>query len=656
MDATAPGASPYPTLFSPLRIGRLQLPNRVMLPPHASAVGNIFGGQKEFERVRAYCVRRAQAGVAWFDTITGGVAQLFIPGFEHAEASAQSTGTFRLSHFVERVRGLADALHAEGAYLTGQVNVLGGMPHAPSPINSQPHNNFVPHVLTPDEIGWYVREYGFSAGRMREAGADGVEIHMNHEDITQWFLSPYTNRRSDAYGGSLENRCRIVVEILAAMRAAAGDEMTIGVRMNMDEPPGRGYDLEDGVAIARHLEATGLIDYLHAVEGSTWGAPSYIQPHLYRPAQWAEKCGRYKQALSIPVIYSGIVNTAAVAEQVLAAGHADAVGMARAFIADPDLMAHAREGRSALTRPCVGGNRCISRRMEGLSFACSVNPHVGFEAEGAWGPGPGTRRVLIAGGGPAGAEVAGLLAERGHEVTLWEKAEALGGQLAVAALAPDHERYADFLRWQAARLDRVGVRTAYGQEASAEAVTAFAPDVAIVATGARPRRPDIEGADSPAVLDIRDVLTRRSTPGRRVVIVAQDDDMPPLALADFLSANGHTVTLVYGAQSPGRLLHKYTVGAWLGRLDARGVVFKCMADVTRIGSDTIELRNPYSGRAETIADFDSAVLACGGVADAGLYYALQGSGPDVHVLGDAFAPRRLDFAIRQARALASRIQ
>jgi len=177
------------------------------------------------------------------------------------------------------------------------------------------------------------------------------------------------------------------------------------------------------------------------------------------------------------------VNTAAVAEQVLAAGHADAVGMARAFIADPDLMAHAREGRSALTRPCVGGNRCISRRMEGLSFACSVNPHVGFEAEGAWGPGPGTRRVLIAGGGPAGAEVAGLLAERGHEVTLWEKAEALGGQLAVAALAPDHERYADFLRWQAARLDRVGVRTAYGQEASAEAVTAFAPDVAIVATG-----------------------------------------------------------------------------------------------------------------------------------------------------------------------------
>jgi len=656
MDATAPGASPYPTLFSPLRIGRLQLPNRVMLPPHASAVGNIFGGQKEFERVRAYCVRRAQAGVAWFDTITGGVAQLFIPGFEHAEASAQSTGTFRLSHFVERVRGLADALHAEGAYLTGQVNVLGGMPHAPSPINSQPHNNFVPHVLTPDEIGWYVREYGFSAGRMREAGADGVEIHMNHEDITQWFLSPYTNRRSDAYGGSLENRCRIVVEILAAMRAAAGDEMTIGVRMNMDEPPGRGYDLEDGVAIARHLEATGLIDYLHAVEGSTWGAPSYIQPHLYRPAQWAEKCGRYKQALSIPVIYSGIVNTAAVAEQVLAAGHADAVGMARAFIADPDLMAHAREGRSALTRPCVGGNRCISRRMEGLSFACSVNPHVGFEAEGAWGPGPGTRRVLIAGGGPAGAEVAGLLAERGHEVTLWEKAEALGGQLAVAALAPDHERYADFLRWQAARLDRVGVRTAYGQEASAEAVTAFAPDVAIVATGARPRRPDIEGADSPAVLDIRDVLTRRSTPGRRVVIVAQDDDMPPLALADFLSANGHKVTLVYGAQSPGRLLHKYTVGAWLGRLDARGVVFKCMADVTRIGSDTIELRNPYSGRAETIADFDSAVLACGGVADAGLYYALQGSGPDVHVLGDAFAPRRLDFAIRQARALASRIQ
>jgi len=654
-EAAPLASSSYPTLFSPIRIGQLQLPNRVVLPPHASAVGNLFGGQKEFEKVKAYCVRRAQAGVAWFDTVTGGVAQLFIPGFEHAEASAQSTGTFRLSHFVERVGGLAEALHAEGAYLTGQVNVLGGMPHAPSAMNSQPHNNFTPHVLTAEEIAWYVREYGYSAGRMREAGADGVEIHMNHEDITQWFLSPYTNRRTDAYGGGLENRCRIVVEILAAMRAAMGDAMTLGVRMNMDEPPGRGYDVDEGVAIARHLEASGLIDYLHAVEGDTWGAPSYIQPHLYRPAQWAEKCGQYKRALSIPVIYSGIVNSAAVAEQVLAAGHADAVGMARAFIADSDVLAHARDGRSALTRPCVGGNRCISRRMEGLSFACSVNPHVGLEAEGPWRAGSTSKRVLVVGGGPAGAEVAGLLAEQGHAVTLWERAEQLGGQLAVAALAPDHDRYGEFVRWQAARLDRVGVSVAVGREATPDAVASFAPDLAIVATGARPRRPAIEGADSPSVLDIRDVLTGRATPGRRVVILAQDDDMPPLALADFLSARDHAVTLVYGAQTPGRLLHKYTVGAWLGRLDGRGVVFRSMTEVTRIGEDVLEVRNAYSGRAETLTGVDTVVLACGGEADAGLFYALRDAGPEVHVVGDAFAPRRLDFAIRQARALASRI-
>ena len=549
---------------------------------------------------------------------------------------------------------MAEALHAKGAYLTGQVNVLGGMPHAPSAMNSQPHNNFVPHVLSRDEIAWYVAEYGYSAGRMREAGADGVEIHMNHEDLTQWFLSPYTNRREDEYGGSTENRCRIVLEILAAMRAAAGPDLTIGIRMNMDEPPGRGYDVEEGLVIARRLEASGLIDYLHAVEGSTWGNPSYIQPGLYRPAQWAEKAGRYKRALTIPVIYSGIVNTAEVAEQVLAAGLADAVGMARAFIADPDVLANARAGRSLESRPCVGSNRCISRRMEGLSFACSVNPHVGLEAEG-WSKAATPKRVLVVGGGPAGAEVSGLLAERGHEAVLWERSDRLGGQLAIAALAPDHGRYADFVSWQAARLQRVGVTVELGREATDEAVAAFGADVVIVATGATPRRPMIEGADTPEVLDIRDVLRGRARPGERVVILAQDDDMPPLALADHLSARGHRVTMIYGAQQPGRLLHKYTAGAPIGRLDGRGVVFRVMTDVVRISAGALELRNTFSDRAETFTDFDTVVLACGSEADAELYYALRGTGVQAHVLGDAFAPRRLDFAIKQARALARTI-
>jgi 2,4-dienoyl-CoA reductase-like NADH-dependent reductase (Old Yellow Enzyme family)/pyruvate/2-oxoglutarate dehydrogenase complex dihydrolipoamide dehydrogenase (E3) component len=649
------GPQRFPNLFSPIQIGAMTLPNRVMLPPHASAVGNIFGSPKDFDKVSAYCERRAKAGVAWFDTITGGVAQLFIPGFEHAEASAQATGTFRLSHFIERVSALAEMLHGHGAYLTGQMNVLGGMPHAPSPLNSQPGNNLVPHVLTTEEIAWFVREYGYSATRMREAGMDGVEIHMNHEDLTQWFLSPHTNRRTDAYGGSVENRARFIVEALTAIREAVGDRMTVGVRMNMDEPPRRGYDVKGGIEIARHIEASGLIDYLHAVEGSTWGAPSYIQPHLYAPAQWAEKCGRYKAALSIPVLYSGIVNSADVAEQVLAAGFADAVGMARAFIADPDILVHAREGRARRTRPCVGGAECINRVSLGLSFGCAVNPHAGFEADRGWRASPAPRRVLVLGGGPAGLEVAGLCRERGHEVVLWEKSSVLGGQLAVAARAPGYARFADFLEWQTERLQRLGVRVEREREADVDAVLAQGADVVIVATGAKPYRPAIEGADGPGVFDIQDVLTGRAAPGRRVVIVAHDDHMPPLALADFLAERGRTVTLIYGAQSPGRLISKYMIGAPLARLDTRGVVIRCMEDVTRIGPSEIEVRNVYSERRQTLTDFDTVVLACGAEADSALYYALKPVHPEVHVLGDAFAPRRLDFATKQARALAARI-
>jgi pyruvate/2-oxoglutarate dehydrogenase complex dihydrolipoamide dehydrogenase (E3) component len=199
------------------------------------------------------------------------------------------------------------------------------------------------------------------------------------------------------------------------------------------------------------------------------------------------------------------------------------------------------------------------------------------------------------------------------------------------------------------------VRVELGRAADAEAVAAHGADVVVVATGARPRRPPIPGADAPSVLDIRDVLAGRAQAGRRVVVVAQDDDKPPLSLADFLSARGCAVTLIYGAQSPGRLLGKYTIGALLGRLDGRGVTFRCMTDVVAIGEGALELRNVYSDRAETLTDFDSVVLACGGEADSSLFHELRAGGGEVHLLGDAFAPRRLDFAMREARALAARV-
>lgn len=648
----ATGSDAFPHVFEPVQVGTMWLRNRVMLPPHASAIGNLWGSDSDARRNIAYWESRAKAGAAWID-IPGRIRNLLIPGFEPHGYSAETTGHFRLPFFVERVQELVSAIHAAGAVVTCQMTHIGGVPHAPSPRLSAPIYNFRPHVLHRDDIAWYVEEYRFSARQARAAGLDGIEIHMNHEDLIEWFLSPYTNHRDDEYGGSLENRARFAVEVLAAVREEIGREMTLGVRLNAREEMPGGYDVPEGIAIAQHLAATGLIDFLHIVVGSTWGDPSYIQPQYYAPAQWSNLAGEYRKAVSLPVIYSGRVNSIEVAERVLADGHADIVGMARAFIADGELLVKARENRLEDIRPCIGGNDCISRRyVEGLPFGCPVNPHTSNEIDGPWPKAKQPRRLLVVGGGPAGMELAALAAESGHRVQLWEAADQLGGQLRVAAAAPSYDQYQRYLDWQIRRLERVGVEVRLGTRATADTVIAAGADVVAVATGATPHRPSIPGVDLPNVLEIRDVLRGRAVPGQRVLIVAEDDHLAPLSLADFLSEKQHKVTVVYPTPGPAQLLGRYIVGGILARLYSRNVTFRFMEQVTAIGPDHVQVTNIYSRRSEELTGVDSVVLACGGDADDALYHEVRARHPEVHVLGDAFAPRRLVYATRQAYALA----
>lgn len=643
----------FPTLFTPITVGTMTLRNRVMLPPHASAIGNIFGTDEDAARNIAYFERRVAAGVSWVGSVSSHVANTLIPGFEPTGVGAATTGFFRLPFFVERIQAFCDALHRMGSAVTVQMVHQGGMPHGASPVMSAPTINLMPHVMDEDDIAAFVREYAESARLSQEARADGVELHLNHDDIHEWFLSPFTNHRTDRYGGSLENRCRFAVEAITAIREVVGSTMTVGIRLNIREEVPGGYDVPGGVELARYFESTGLIDYVHGVVGSPWGNPSYIQSTYYDPGQWSPLAGELKKALSLPVVHTGRINAPDVAERVLAAGHADVVGMARAHIADGDLLVKAREGRTVEIRPCVGGNECISRRyVEGLPFGCAVNPHTSHEAEGPWPTTTHPRRVLVVGGGPAGMELAALAREGGHEVELWEASDALGGQLRYAVRAPRHENYGKYLDWQERRLDAVGVTVRRGTRGTVDAVLAAGPDVVAVATGAGPRRPDIPGVDGPHVLDIRDVLAGRSTPGQRVLVVAQDDHVAPLSVADFLAERGHAVTLVYATQGPAPLLGRYIIGGILGRLDERGVRMRFMEEVVGLGPDGATVRNVYSLRTEEVGGFDSVVLACGSVADATLYDGLKGRGLQLHVLGDAYAPRRLVYATRQAYALA----
>ncbi|GER22280.1 N-methylproline demethylase [Zafaria cholistanensis] len=654
----AEGEAAFPHLFSPVRLGPMHLRNRVMMPPHNSAIGNLWGtDEDEATRAIAYLESRAKAGVAWVGGVTGRIQNQFIPGFEPSGISAETKGYFRLPYFVDRVQRVTGTLHATGAVVTCQMTMIGGFPHAPSPRLSGPAGNSMPHVLTTREIAWFVREYGYSAEQARRAGLDGIELHVNHDDLLEWFLSPLTNHRADAYGGSLENRARFVVEVLTAIRGAVGGSMAVGVRLNLKEEVPGGYDAAGGIEIAQYLESTGLIDFIHAVVGTPWGNPSYIQPHFFDPGQWSGLAGDLKRAIGLPVVHTGLVDSPETAERILSAGDADVVGMARAHIADGEILLKAREGRTAEIRPCVGGNECINRRyVDGLPFGCAVNPHASNEVEGPWLRSASPRRLLVVGGGPAGLELAALAAESGHRVDLWEAAEEVGGQLRIAAAAPRHERFGRYLDWQRNRLADLGVKIRLHQPATAADVLAEDADAVAVATGASARRPPIDGAHGEAVLEIRDVLSGAAIPGKRVVVVAQDDHMPPLALADHLSSRGHHVRVVYATNGPAQLLGRYIVGVILGRLSAQQVQFRFMEEVTAIGAGTITTRNVYSGVQDRLEDFDSVVLACGGVSESSLFEELRDRRDNVHLLGDAFAPRRLVFATRQAYALAKILQ
>jgi mycofactocin system FadH/OYE family oxidoreductase 2 len=644
-------------LFSPVRLGRREAKNRIVSTPHGAAFGEKGGITDRYIR---YHEAKARGGC--------GVVMMFGSSSIHP-TSINDWGEVNNwdDSIIPQFQRMSEAVHRHGALCLSQISHRGRRGHswysgvplwAPSDTREERHREW-PHVMTVREIREVVDAWAAAAVRLQRGGYDGCDIPMYGGHLLENFLSPLTNRRTDGYGGSLENRTRLVREVLHAVRDAVGPDFIIGVRHSGDHFVPGGLSREELLEIARLVDGLGIADYW-MVSGSNTETLRYeamVTPSLYHPqGLFNDLAALTRSAVRVPVIVAGRVMTVEQAEAALAAGVCDLVGMTRALIADPELPRKAAAGRLEDIRACVGASEgCIGRLRQGKAIGCVQNPVIGREAElEEIRPAARPRRVVVVGGGPAGLEAARVAALRGHRVTLLEATRDLGGQILAAARAPKREDYAAIAAWLAGQVRKLGVDVRLNTPASARDVLALEPEAVVVATGATARVPELPGVALPHVATTVDVLLGRARPGRRVVVVDEDGHYAAPTTADLLAGRGCQVTLISKYFMVGEDIDEGIRSDLYARLFGQGVVLQPLTAAKAIVPGGLLTRHTFSG-AEAVLEADTVVLSFGGQANDGLYHELDGRVPELRLVGDAVSPRRIHDALldgtRAARAL-----
>ena len=671
----------YPHMLRPLDLGFTTLKNRVLM----GSMHTNLEERGDWNRVAEFYATRARGDVGLM--VTGGMAPN-AEGGVFPEAAGLYTAQDVTNH-----RMVTDRVHAAGGKIAMQILHAGRYAYgaecvAPSPVKS-PISPFPPKELDEAGIEKQIADMVTAAIRAREAGYDGVEVMGSEGYFLNQFLVTHTNKRTDRWGGSYENRMRLPVEVVRRVRAAVGADFIVIYRLSMIDLVPNGSSFDEVVQLAQAIEAAGATIINTGIGWHEARIPTIATSVPRRAFAWVTK--KLMGQVGIPLITSNRINTPDVAEAVLAEGCADMVSLARPFLADPDFVAKAARGQAHHIAPCIACNQaCLDHTFQGKVSSCLVNPKAGFETELVVTPTKAQRRIAVVGAGPAGLSAAITTAERGHQVTLFDKAQEIGGQLNMARKVPGKEEFDGLVDWFTVMVAAHDVTLRLGVEVTPEDLKGY--DAVVIATGVLPRDPKIPGQDHPKVKGYIDVLRHGAEVGQRVVVLGAGGvgfdvaeflvtkDSPTESLPDWLREWGvadpgevraglapegpqpdaplrNVVVLQRKAEKPGKRLGKTT--GWIHRavLKMKGVEMRGGVNYERI--DDLGLHVSYGETRERpeVMACDTIVLCTGQISERSLADALEGQGVETHVIGGADLASELDAkrAIDQGARLAARL-
>jgi len=599
----------YPHLFRTGTIGDVQIKNRIVMPPmamnYSEPDGTVTDRNVHYYRERA----------------RGGVGLVIVEGAFTDKSTKQRAFGMGVSEdrFIPGLQRLADAIRSAGAVPAMQINHNGKLASsrntgyatlAPSAIANRA-NGEVPHEMDSEDIKYIVGCFAAAAWRVAEAGFEIVEIHGAHGYLIQQFLSPFSNHRKDAYGGSFLNRARFALEVVRATRKRIGRDFPIMFRLSATDFEEGGLITEDTVALARLLEAEGIAA-LHVSAGSNetpYTTAQVIQPMYFEPGNLAKYARIIKEEVKIPIISVGRINHPSVAEAILARGDADFVATGRALTADPHWPRKAFEGRTDEIRQCIACNvGCIGRLILNVDIKCAQNPWVGTEYEEGIPQALVKKRVLVLGGGPAGLEAARVAAARGHQVRLLERENHLGGQVQLACVPPCKAGLEEVVRSRVRDLEKLGVDVKCGKEASPSDLSPLTTDVVIEATGAFPATLEIPTEFPEKVTSAWCVLAGQAVLGEKILVIGAG--MVGLETADLLAAKGKKVVVIEVLEQVGQTITPTTRAALLHRLEVENVQIITGVSLEHWGCDGAVIRKK-DGSSIRLEGIDSAVIAVG---------------------------------------------